>query len=102
MPCRPAEDDPSLFSECCETARLLIWACEQLERDPPIWVFDLAKDRWTNDPRATQTLCELMRHLNPTQSQLLLAGKVSDSVRLINWWKKHQQWDAERIKKDGN
>ncbi|MEL7029117.1 MAG: hypothetical protein AAGL49_07865 [Pseudomonadota bacterium] len=98
MPCRPAESDLSLqIGHGSRAARLLIWASETLERDPPIWAFDLANDIPSRDERPTVALCRLLRELPDDRRAWLLDRQHGyRALELTQWWTRHQRADAER------
>jgi hypothetical protein len=102
MPCRPPEGDPSITPRHgCRAARLLIWVCEQIDREPPIWSHDLAADWNSTDPRPTDALCRLMRSL-PEERRAALTRTSAGWMQweLAHWWMEHQRLDAER-ERDG-
>ena len=98
MPCRPAEHDPGIPpNHGCRAARLLIWVCKQLEREPPPWSRDLAADPHSTDSRPTVALCRLMRTM-PEDRRTALTRTSAGWMQweLAHWWMRHQHADAAR------
>ncbi len=97
MPCRPAEDDLSLNpGHGYEAARLLLWASEQLDRDPPIWAYDLARYPGSQDKRPTRALCRLLSLQPATVRERLFGNEDIEASRLQDWWDRHCRADAAR------
>lgn len=102
MPCRPVEDDPGRTPKSgALAAQLLIWVCEQLDREPPIWCHDLAADPHSTDSRPTIALCRLMRELPDAKRNALTRTNAGwMHWELAHWWMRHEQADAARQSRD--
>jgi len=98
MPCRSHDQDPSLHQKHgYRAATLLVWLCDRLQRDAPIWAYAMAKDYRNQDQRPTQALCALLDELGAERLDEVLAMSTgSRGSELAQWWQLHQQADAER------
>jgi hypothetical protein len=104
LPLFTAEDDRSLTpNHGCRAARLLIWVCEQIGREPPIWSHDLAEDWHSSDSRPTVALCRLIQSL-PEERRSALTRTSAGWMQweLAHWWMKHQRADEGRERKGGD
>lgn len=97
MPCRPAEDDPSLNpGHGFLAARLLLWLAEQIDRDPPIWAYDISRQTSSRDERPTRILCRWLGDLPEATRRRVLDGESAHAPQLREWWEKHRAADEAR------
>ena len=105
MPCQSdylAASGQELESK--RVAELVIFLYGQVDKEVPSWIIAAAKDYYGNTRRLdemTAILCAECRLL-PTskKDKIIYNGKDKQSRKLADWWDRHQEWDARRVKEE--
>lgn len=83
---------------------LLVYLCGRINKPIPKWIFEAVEDYYGNVQRLdeeTKMLCECLRSLTEKEKELYIYNAHDKSSRdLANWWERHQEWDARRIKEE--
>jgi hypothetical protein len=105
MPCQSDYMAPSGQElESKRVCSLLVYLKKMLGRPAPAWVHKAAKDYYGNTARldeATALLCECCRSLNEEEREQYIYNAHDKTARkLANWFERHQEWDARRVKEE--
>ena len=90
--------------ESKRVAGFLVYVLDKIGAQIPEWVIKAKNDYYGNIRRLdemTSLLCANLRKCSQEEIETIVYNaKNKESRHLADWWERHQEWDARRVKEE--